>query len=353
MGEFNSKAKHPSPANTETPSQVSQRRPSTDASTSCLNRSLKHRRCTGQSKPIPMDKISQESLRKIASTLSDIKRLIHQAVSLPREEKSAPDKKKTEAENSEDRTDAKIYPVVHCSQLHPPATQDQETGNKKNEGWKWLKEHIVEIPGVFVVGAYTIVSSCQLVATKEANRIAFDGIRTGQRAFVYFDKAVFNPVDRRLPPRRAGAVRLFNLYRNTKKVISVNFALTNSGNTPTTNLTSVVECLPVGLDQPATVDPFMRFRWDDLKAVKQVIGPKQTVELLGCDLTAEDILNASTGVVLRYFVGEVRYRDIIDPTRSHITQFAHRLVVIRRELMDFSASTEGVGQHNCADEDCK
>jgi len=95
------------------------------------------------------------------------------------------------------------------------------------------------------------------------------------------------------------------------KVVAVTFPVVNSGNTPTKHLRSVIDCHPVGLDTPSTVDPFSFFRWEDSRSSRQVIGPKQTVDFGPCDLAEEDILNAYMGTVRRYLMGEIRYQDTL------------------------------------------
>ena len=89
-------------------------------------------------------------------------------------------------------------------------------------------------------------------------------------------------------------------------------------------------------------------------AVHQVIAPKQVIAVLGCNLTAEDVLNIQTGIIHEYLLGEARYGDRSNAGQPYVSQFAAELHVTDgwNDINKFKGFTLGVGQHNCTDEDC-
>lgn len=171
-------------------------------------------------------------------------------------------------------------------------------------------------------------------------------------AFIYFDKVNFHVVDSVLsnPP-----CCLFNLPQTTGKAVLVTLTLVNAGNVAAQQVRVVTNCYPVGPPRQPR-DPFSAFRWSDKLAYEQVIGPKQAIEIDACQLSPEELLNAQMGIVHRYFLAEVRYRDPLDPGTIHRTELSRELIVTDvggASLSGFSADTIARGHHNCADDECE
>lgn len=173
-----------------------------------------------------------------------------------------------------------------------------------------------------------------------------------QRAIVYLQG-----VTTRLSTKvNEPACCVFNLpsVQNREQVIAVAFLVGNSGDSQTQRLKIVTRCVPTGpAKQPD--EPFTWFKWDDSKAVQQVIAPKQVIAVEGCFLTQEDLLNFQMGITHEYLLGEVRYGDRPDRGQPFVTQLAQELHVTDgwNDITKFRGFTLGVGQHNCTDDDCQ
>ena len=187
--------------------------------------------------------------------------------------------------------------------------------------------------------------------------ITFDIFFVGYRAFIYFDRAIVEIVDRPIPPQSGGNVIVFNGPWVTEKTVSFNFALTNAGNTPTRNMRVVLDCRPVGFVELQKTDPFAKFKWNERIAHPEIAGPKQTIIVGPCGAsTADDtMLNAQMGVVPIILMGEIQYEDRVawGNWAKHVTQFSQRLIVSGYDLKGgkITATTQSIGAHNCAD-DC-
>jgi hypothetical protein len=144
-------------------------------------------------------------------------------------------------------------------------------------------------------------------------------MREGQRPFVYLEKVDWHYTT------KEGAVSMLPLLgaggygRSTKSVVEITIHMTNSGGTEAASVAVYYTCAPI----PATTEPFDVFKWDESKAVRQPIGPKQSIEFAQCaELSSDDVTNNAMGLVPRYIIGEARYSDR-DGRRW--TQFAQEL----------------------------
>jgi hypothetical protein len=212
--------------------------------------------------------------------------------------------------------------------------------------WKtWCarpKNWIALLTLVFV-GTYTIIT--------------YQIFTFGNRALVYFDHPIIDIADEPVPSESNGRITLFNGPWVTQKVVRFNFSLTNAGNTPTKDMRVILDCRKFGFAELNKTDPFNSFVWDDRISRSEIIGPKQTIQVGPCeaDTKGDTILNAQMGIVPIILMGEIRYEDRVSWFwRKHVTEFSQRLVISSFDPLagKISATTVGIGNHNCAD-DCE
>jgi hypothetical protein len=178
-----------------------------------------------------------------------------------------------------------------------------------------------------------------------------DEMRTEQKPFVYFDKPIFIVGTDDLT---TGGKQ--NEYITDEKgsklstgyIVTVRLTLTNSGNTGTQFEVLVACPKSVALDDQK--EPFVHFKWDEAAAVRELVGPKQTVEINGCDINGGDIDSITLGNVHQYILGEVRY----DGPVARRTQIDREITVYSFDGAEskINAGTVPRGQHNCADDHC-
>ena len=138
------------------------------------------------------------------------------------------------------------------------------------------------------------------------------------------------------------------------------FRLGNDGNVTTKGLTIAVDCI---WSDTAKDEPFDLLGPNPNEVVPDVIAPKQEVPVYGshpanCRVDAFRLQQLISGRHL-YFLGNIHYRDGIEPKRVRVTQFAKELVLnaIPSQVVkpaDFRAVASAIsrGRHNCADDDC-
>jgi hypothetical protein len=107
-------------------------------------------------------------------------------------------------------------------------------------------------------------------------------------------------------------------------------------------------------------EPFSLFKWDEQRAARAVIGPKQTIMITKpptdehCSLDQNALQMVQNTLGLRYFMGDIRYKDAFAPGRERITQFDREFVVFKvGPNLSFDGITPNVGLHNCTDDDCQ
>lgn len=82
-------------------------------------------------------------------------------------------------------------------------------------------------------------------------------------------------------------------------------------------------------------EPFSLFKWDEQRAARAVIGPKQTIMITKpptdehCSLDQNALQMVQNTLGLRYFMGDIRYKDAFAPGRERITQFDREFVVFK------------------------
>jgi hypothetical protein len=107
-------------------------------------------------------------------------------------------------------------------------------------------------------------------------------------------------------------------------------------------------------------EPFSLFKWDEQRAARAVIGPKQTIMITKpptdehCSLDQNALQMVQNTLGLRYFMGDIRYKDAFAPGRERITQFDREFVVFKvGPNLSFDGITPNVGLDNCTDDDCQ
>jgi hypothetical protein len=206
--------------------------------------------------------------------------------------------------------------------------------------WKYIKRLIATLT-VIGVWVYTGLTGCLLDLTSTQLAVSRKSFIASQRAFVYLDKIE--------------AAWLDTKTAVPGKIINVTFFIGNSGNTPTDDLRMVAGCYSLGPDLPR--EPYSAFTWDEKRIAHLVIAPHQVLPYPACRLTEKEIDPLqSSPFIQRYFMGEIRYFDIVsDRAKERITQFAEELAI-----HDFDAKANRLnyetllaGLHNCSDDECK
>ena len=137
------------------------------------------------------------------------------------------------------------------------------------------------------------------------------------------------------------------VIKSNRNVVEITVHITNSGSTGAASVSIYYTC-DVLTNNPS--DPFDAFKWDDKKAIRQPLGPKQTIELAPCaELTPVNIKDNAMGIVPRYIIGEARYES-----GRRWTQFAQLLRFFGEDVTNLQGRAVAVGRHNCTEEqnDC-
>jgi hypothetical protein len=179
----------------------------------------------------------------------------------------------------------------------------------------------------------------------------------GQRAFVQLDKIDITSVDSWSYGRVATDqnTKTFEVPENEGKMLHSIFTITNAGNTPVVSPNIRIAC---GFAD-GVADPFEILKRDATAARQVSIGARQTIDVSvsSCDFRdMGEIYNAKIRAVPTYLVGDIQYRDAVDPKVVHHTQFARRFVIIDfgqdDRFTSMHVTTEPDGPHNCCDADC-
>jgi len=209
----------------------------------------------------------------------------------------------------------------------------------------WV-EIVLAIALIMVGAAQVCIYLRQAGIMQTQANIAADSIKQNavvNRAFVNFDSFDFVSVD--TGPSGPG------------KVVGIWFNAINNGNVSTKNFKALVSCISV----PAVkAEPFELFKWNESDAIPDSLGPKQksSIGSRECQLISHDMIrNIQSGKSFMYLLGEVQYRDRIDPEPLHKTRISQQLYVSavstdEKGLIHFLHSWESRGRNNCADEEC-
>lgn len=214
---------------------------------------------------------------------------------------------------------------------HPKQTQAPQNYWSNPASW-------VALATLIAVLAYTGIQMWQTVLIRQNNVVS-------QRAFVFAELGQFFPG--------------FDASDLTTKIVVFVTRLTNSGNTATKNLTFAVACRrsPDNLREPWGL-----LYQEPLEYTPTVLGPKgaSTVQ---CKFTLADLIQIQKGKLFGYIIGDITYRDRLDETILHRTEFELKLSSVDVRFKsedktgdvltpDITVSLSNVGLHNCADEEC-
>jgi hypothetical protein len=132
-----------------------------------------------------MDKIAQGFARKIIDDLGVIRRLIHDAVSHPRQDTDGPEQNKNRSEGCDQEqrfVTETAMPTEKTAKVQPTESQENNPRTKNGDldnSFPRLRKYkpVIEFAGVITLLGYTGVTVCLLISSREANRIAKDSSR--------------------------------------------------------------------------------------------------------------------------------------------------------------------------------
>jgi len=286
-----------------------------------------------------MDNHAQDFARKIISILEDIKRLIHDAISLPHKKTTGSAHDKDEANESNDHSI--VHSTSHTSHMNPAISEHTTTRQENSKCGKWLKDHGVEILGVIILGVYTTVNACQLGAMLESNRINREALISVQRAVIGFKEISSSRI-----VRYSATGQPSNWWR-------INVSLENAGATTGISTTQHFKgcILPSEPDETlfkgGPVDPSYRVSY---------VGPKAMLQT-GAILKPESFFPVGQRTIpgneKRVLWGWVYYRDIFANTEPHVTEYCDVLNGIGTAPNGTIAfAYDECERHNCTDKDC-
>jgi hypothetical protein len=167
-----------------------------------------------------------------------------------------------------------------------------------------------------------------------------------ERAFAFFDAPTITMV--------------FNSKDQTKNV-QLGIPIINGGNTATKDLTMLIRCAPSVESLP---EPWVILHREPTPPYPQVLGPHQTVRVF-CVFRLDQVRDIERGNLHGYLMGEVIYKDRLDGSVIHRTQFSWEADVNITDVPpqvlaqnpniapNVIMSFQPRGVHNCADEECQ
>ncbi|MBV8977980.1 MAG: hypothetical protein JO261_00175 [Alphaproteobacteria bacterium] len=224
--------------------------------------------------------------------------------------------------------------------MSDPGAPNANTQHKKHDAFDWAGL-IIAVLGLIAVVAYTSVSYWQAKLTKQA--LVF-----GNQPFV-------------------SASETITTYDDRAKAWPVTVSWQNSGNTAALSAHAVVNFK--AMETPLTKD----FAFPDLidgPGSAMLIPPKTTIASVAVGLPYSDGVAIRNGDKFGYIWGHITYKDTLDRSVVHITQFCTQVTVQAvtdppkaqpGKLMPQNAATVPVMNytllpcsfHNCSDDDCK
>lgn len=177
--------------------------------------------------------------------------------------------------------------------------------------------------------------------TVEANAIARANYIASQRAFVFASVSETSWVSMKPGSSEPNAYNLLII-------------ITNSGNTPTTNLTLVASCAPSAQDLD---EPWNLFSHGTTKMerVPLLIGPRSS-QTAGCSFPFDQIKQMVERKLFGFVMAEMLYYDRIDSSVQHKTRLSLKLSQIHIDHQPTPPKVSVLfsphGKFNCADEEC-
>jgi hypothetical protein len=174
-------------------------------------------------------------------------------------------------------------------------------------------------------------------------------METDQRAFVYAERVAWHKVQKE-EAQNLMLMGLLGYGKNVRNIVEITVVLQNSGRSEPTDLLVQIAC---PTPDRKVDDPFDLFNWEEQKAAPEFLGPSQTKEIGPCaELSATDVTANAMGLAPRYVLGEIRYHDVFNSDRPHVTQFAMGLRFFGEDLDNLAGRAVSVGRHNCTDTAC-
>lgn len=220
----------------------------------------------------------------------------------------------------------------------PRPPRDQ--GNPQQQPRHWLDHWLVygTIAAALAAALAAVMSGWQAYLTRQNNIVS-------QRAFI----SIENP----------NVITALDSRDKTTKILSLWIPFVNSGNTATKELNLFARCAP---STDAMPEPWVLLYREKVERKPQIIGPHQTGKAY-CTFPMDQIIQARAGSLHLYLMGEVIYRNRLDASAIHRTQFSWELIDINiieppkgpgipEALPTVAVNFKPIGIHNCADEDC-
>ena len=217
-------------------------------------------------------------------------------------------------------------------------SSENDKGKSAQQSRDWHDRALVgaTVAAAFGAAIAAGANAYQAYLTRQNNVVS-------QRAFVHFE----------------GSEIRMSIDPTTKaKNVSVFTRLINSGNTATKGLTFFVKCAPSIDSLP---DPWVLLFREKAEKQQQIFGPHQTFPA-HCAFSLDHMKQVSHGAAHAYLLGEITYRDRLDDSIPHLTQFTWEIADVTIIDPPVGSPPEVApavnvvfqthGRHNCADEDC-
>jgi hypothetical protein len=255
------------------------------------------------------------------------------------------------------------------SQILPTEAVGTGHGSKPKKEKRWFRpNNLIKYATVTFVGAYTIITLCLFLSTRDSNRSQLEKITEGnriareafvstQRAFITVSQVKIEMRDGLVPGETGKPGTKVQYWWFTPEI-------ENSGNTPTKNLRyrPIASCGPRALalgpkqafycptDISGPEDPDDPSH-DTLVPAKSVLGPHAKIPIGGVGVLPGFLQEISNTGFKWYIYGSIHYNDIFVNSESHVTKYCFGI-----SLTDLTEMKPGYGlcEHwNCADDECK
>ena len=224
----------------------------------------------------------------------------------------------------------------------PPATP--KDGERPRRGYFSKPKNWISLLTLIAVSIYTVITAAlwcnsnrQLAAIVQSNRISQTSFVSAQRAYMYYDGVNYAKTE--ISP----GVFTF----------SISPKISNSGNTPTKDLTIKVNCW-LDQQQKQNLD---EFRTQNIDRQNGFYGPRAILQAIECDYTLDQAKAILNKTLHSYAVADIRYKDFVDPNPNapeHVTQFLLEFMISHLDETGggLTGGTAQRGKHNRADENC-
>jgi len=218
------------------------------------------------------------------------------------------------------------------------------TDSSQPDSYRWVKDLLKPLSiftGMLVI--VVALQTCILNRTDTTLNTTLETNRATQRAFIYpvLLQTFFSP-------------DAFNAADN----VNFLYALNNSGNTATKNLTIRMACAPAAQEFK---DPWVLMQQYDTRSPRGLVAP-HAGQTAGCSFKTEQIKQMIGGKLFGYILIEATYEDRVSVAAKRISQYAVELTQLSyvaasadgpiKTPAQFVSALTNIGEHNCADEEC-